>query len=151
MKLRYTILISITMLFILSSCSNDSPNGEKKLLSSNITEVSVAKSAGLGGLNKDSFVTFKDSNTTEAFEKAMKNAEKQADENVTIEPEYDLIVEYKKDRDTSTRGVHLWLGERGVQSTLMYIGDDAVYKLTMESSKRLREIILKQLPKTNKM
>ena len=79
------------------------------LLDEEIREIKVSKSEGLGGINEESFISFKDRKSIAVFEKAITTVVKQSGKADISKPEYDIAVEYKG--DLPSHGIHLWHGE----------------------------------------
>ncbi|MGM0837237.1 MAG: hypothetical protein ACQEV7_13860 [Bacillota bacterium] len=59
-------------------------------------------------------------------------------------PDYDLMVEYKMDREGGfpAHGIHLWLGDEGGKSYFMYIEGGGVYETSAMVTEELREYVL---------
>ncbi|MGH1296257.1 hypothetical protein [Bacillus pretiosus] len=56
-------------------------------------------------------------------------------------PQYDLLIIYE---NSDTKGIHLYLGDEGERSVIMYIGHEDVYYTSEEMTKQLRKIIVKK-------
>ncbi|KML40298.1 hypothetical protein ACXEO8_05395 [Cytobacillus firmus] len=110
------------------------------LLDEEIREIKVSKSEGLGGINEEIFISFKDRKSIAVFEKAITTAVKQSGKTDIRKPEYDIAVEYKA--DLPSHGIHLWLGEDNEKSTFMYITNEDIYQTSPEMTKKLRSLIL---------
>ncbi|OMF56585.1 hypothetical protein BK139_14905 [Paenibacillus sp. FSL R5-0490] len=110
------------------------------LLDEEIREIKVSKSEGLGGINEESFIAFKDRKSIAIFEKAIKTAVKQSGKADIRKPEYDIAVEYKG--DLPSHGIHLWLGEDNKKSAFMYITSEDIYQTSPQMTKKLRSLIL---------
>lgn len=87
------------------------------LLDEEIREIKVSKSEGLGGINEENFISFKDRKSIGVFEKAITTAVKQSGNADISEPEYDKALEYKG--DLPSHGIHLWLVEDNEKSAFM--------------------------------
>ena len=72
----------------------------------------------------------------------MKTATKQNVSHSLGKPDYDIQVQYSE--GYPTHAIHLWLGEEGETSTLMYTIDDEdeSYFTTINMTNKLRKIIL---------
>ncbi|WP_204260501.1 hypothetical protein [Bacillus sp. 22-7] len=110
------------------------------LLDEEISEIKVSKSEGLGGINEESIISFKDRKSIAVFEKAITTAVKQSGKTDIRKPEYDIAVEYKG--DPPSHGIHLWLGENNEKSAFMYITNEDIYQTSPEMTKKLRSLIL---------
>ncbi|UYG97129.1 hypothetical protein [Cytobacillus firmus] len=110
------------------------------LLDEEIKEIKVSKSEGLGGINEESFISFKDRKSIAVFEKAITTAVKQSGKADISELEYDIAVEYKG--DLPSHGIHLWLGEDNEKSAFMYITNEDIYQTSPQMTKKLRSLIL---------
>ncbi|MCM3706930.1 MULTISPECIES: hypothetical protein [Cytobacillus] len=110
------------------------------LLDEEIREIKVSKSEGLGGINEESFSSFKDRKSITVFEKAIKTAVKQSGNPDISAPQYDIAVEYKG--NLPSHGIHLWLGENNENSTFMYITNGDIYQTSPQMTKKLRSLIL---------
>ncbi|MBU8729955.1 hypothetical protein KM915_07805 [Cytobacillus oceanisediminis] len=110
------------------------------LLDEEVREIKVSKSEGLGGINEESFISFKDRKSIAVFEKAITSAVKQSGNADISKPEYDIAVEYKG--ELPSHGIHLWLGEDNEKSAFMYITDESVYLTSPEMTIKLRSLIL---------
>lgn len=110
------------------------------LLDEEIREIKVSKSEGLGGINEESFISFKDRKSIAVFEKAIKTAVNQSGKTDIRKPEYDIAVEYKG--DLPSHGIHLWLGEDNEKSAFMYITNEDIYQTSPQMTKKLRSLIL---------
>lgn len=110
------------------------------LLDEEIREIKVSKSEGLGGINEESFISFKDRKSIAVFEKAIKTAVKQSGNADISKPEYDIAVEYKG--DLPSHGIHLWIGEDNEKSAFMYITNEDIYQTSPQMTKKLRSLIL---------
>ncbi|PAE24676.1 hypothetical protein [Bacillus sp. 7894-2] len=110
------------------------------LLDEEIREIKVSKSEGLGGINEESFISFKDRKSIAVFEKAIKTAVKQSGNADISKPQYDIAVEYKG--ALPSHGIHIWLGEDNEKSAFMYITNEDIYQTSPQMTKKLRSLIL---------
>ncbi len=110
------------------------------LLDEEIREIKVSKSEGLGAINEESFISFKDRKSIAVFEKAIKTAVKQSGNEDISKPEYDIAVDYKG--ELPSHGIHLWLGEDNEKSAFMYITNEDIYQTSPQMTKKLRSLIL---------
>jgi len=104
-----------------------------------ITEISISKSGGYGGINENYFSSFSDLEITSAFEEIMKSA-KIKDEKVNEEkPDYDILVNYE---NGDTHLLHLILGDKGENSVLMYVGHESnTYFVSPDATLELRKLL----------
>lgn len=131
-RLLPTSLSLALMFIVLFGCSSQSKD---------ITKVSVSQSTGFGAINQDFFDVFEGKPTIaiQIFETAIISAVKQDGIVNMASPEYDLKVEYS---DGSTQGFHLWLGEEGQNSTLMYIEDShTIYSTPSDMTSKLSGLL----------
>lgn len=83
-----------------------------------VTQVSVSKSKGFGGVNPDFFAVFEDKPAIKLFQRGLSEASRLPGI-VDIGPgDYDLEVVYLSGR---MEGFHLWPGEPGRKSGLMKV------------------------------
>ncbi len=122
---------------IITACQSDET---MVLLDEEISEIKVSKSEGLGGINEESIISFKDRKSIAVFEKAITTAVKQSGKTDIRKPEYDIAVEYKG--DLPSHGIHLWLGEDNEKSAFMYITNEDIYQTSPDMTKKLRSLIL---------
>lgn len=58
-------------------------------------------------------------------------------------PQYDRLITYENSSDT--KDIHLYLGDEGERSVIMYIGhENTAYYTSEEMTKQLRKIIVKK-------
>lgn len=96
---------------------------ERMTLLDTITEVSISKSEGYGGLNENYSLTINKEETILGFEEVLKNTKGLNQEmDVTKEkPDYDMLLSYA---NGETQGLHLLLGNPGEESVIMFIGQE---------------------------
>ncbi len=130
-------------IFILCGCGVQQAE-TMVLLDIKIIEVKISASKGFGGMNEDILFTFTDQQSLKVFKEAIATAVKQHGIVNMVEPEYDIMVVYESsEAEMPTHGIHLWLGEKGEKSTLMYISDDhTIYQTSPEMTDKLRELIV---------
>lgn len=133
-------LLCTFILFSLAMLTGRQSAETMVLLDEEIKEIKVSKSEGLGGINEESFISFKDRKSIAVFEKAITTAVKQSGNADIEEPEYDIAVEYKG--DLPAHGIHLWLGEDNEKSSFMYITNEEIYLTSPEMTKKLRSLVL---------
>ena len=141
MKVLYSLLLLVGLFFIVG-CQNSEGN-TMVLLDEKVKEINVSKSSGVGDMNQDIILSFNDKQAIKVFEKAITTAVKQQANINETKPDYDVMVEY--DRGFPTHAIHLWLGEEGEKSTLMYmVGEGETYLTSLKSTNQLRELVLSE-------
>ena len=133
------------MLLLLSFCTLtlfacQSQSEEMKLLG-NISEISISKSNGYGGLNEKYLVSINQAEAIVVFEEALQNAkEKNQDVDVTKgKPDYDILIRYE---NGGTHGLHLILGNAGAESIVMYIGHEKIgYIISPKDTNKIRKLL----------
>ena len=139
MKILYSLFL-LAGLSLIVGCQNSQGN-TMVLLDEKVKEVNVSKSSGVGDMNQDIIFSFNDEQSIKVFEKAIKTAVKQKSDINETKPDYDVMVEY--DGGLPTHAIHLWLGEEGEKSILMYmVGEGETYLTTSKATDQLRELIL---------
>ena len=113
------------------------------LLDEKVKEVNVSKSSGVGDMNQDIIFSFNDEQSIKLFEKAIKTAVKQQSDINETKPDYDVMVEY--DGGFPTHAIHLWLGDEGEKSILMYMVGGETYVTSSKATDQLRELILRTI------
>ena len=139
MKILYSLFL-LAGLSLIVGCQNSQGN-TMVLLDEKVKEVNVSKSSGVGDMNQDIIFSFNDEQSIKVFEKAIKTAVKQKSDINETKPDYDVMVEY--DGGLPTHAIHLWLGEEGEKSILMYmVGEGETYVTSSKATDQLRELIL---------
>ena len=120
-KILLMALFFISVPIVLMGCqTNDSDSDD-------IVKVSVSESREFGKINTDFFGVYEDEETVDMFEELFEDAVKQ-DGNVDIvSPEFDIEAELE---NGNKQQLHLWVGEAGQRSTLMYVEDTSTIYLT---------------------
>lgn len=133
-------LLLFAGLFLIVGCQN-SDGTTMVLLDEKVKEINVSKSNGVGDMNQDIIFSFDDKESIKVFEKAIRTAViHQSNINETT-PDYDVMVEY--DGGLPTHAIHLWLGEEGEKSILVYmVGEGETYLTSSKATDQLRELIL---------
>ena len=139
MKILYSLFL-LAGLSLIVGCQNSQEN-TMVLLDEKVKEVNVAKSSGVGDMNQDIILSLDNKQSIKVFEMAIRNAViHQSNINETT-PDYDVMVKY--DGGLPTHAIHLWLGEEGEKSILMYmVGEGETYLTTSKATDQLRELIL---------
>ncbi|OAT85420.1 hypothetical protein A6P54_18990 [Bacillus sp. MKU004] len=115
------------------------------LLDEKISAVDISESKGLGGMNEQVLMSFTDKDSLSIFKTAITTARKQPGKVDLTEPDYDVMVQYESEEgQLQTHGIHLWLGDEGEASTLVYVGDETVYHAPPEITKQLRGLIVSE-------
>ena len=139
MKILYSLLL-LAGLFFIVGCQNSEEN-TMVLLDEKVKEINVSKSNGVGDMNQDIILSFDDKESIKVFEKAIRTAVKQQSNINETKPDYDVMVEY--DGGFPTHAIHLWLGEEGEKSILMYmVGEGETYLTSSKATDQLRKLIL---------
>jgi hypothetical protein len=128
----------ITCSFALIACQTQV---EEMKLADNVTDISISKSNGYGGLNENYILSINQVESISGFENVLQNAKKiSQDVDVTNEtPDYDLLISYE---NGETRGLHLLLGNPGEESVIMYIGHEKKsYMVSPKETKKLRTLL----------
>jgi hypothetical protein len=138
--LKKLFLLLFLSFFTLTSFACQSQSEEMKLLG-NISEISISKSNGYGGLNENYFVSINQAEAIVGFEEVLKNARgKNQDVDVTNgKPDYDILIRYE---NGDTHGLHLILGNTGAESIVMYIGHENIgYFISPEETNKIRKLL----------
>ena len=139
MKRLYSSIL-VAGLSLLVGCQNSAEN-TMVLLDEKVKEVNVSKSGGIGDMNQDMIFSFDDKESIQVFEKAIRTAVKQQLNINELKPDYDVMIEY--DGGFPTHAIHLWLGEEGEKSTLMYmVGEGETYLTSLKATDQIRKLIL---------
>ncbi|TSI02553.1 hypothetical protein [Lysinibacillus sp. BW-2-10] len=139
MRILYALLL-LAGVSLIVGCQNSEDN-TMVLLDEKVKEINVSKSGGIGDMNQDIIFSFNDEQAIEVFEKAIQTAVKQQSDSTETTPDYDVMVEYEE--GLPTHAIHLWLGEEGEKSTLMYmVGEGETYLTSSKVTNQLRELML---------
>lgn len=129
-------------LFLIAGCQNSLEN-TMVLLDEKVKEINVSNSLGIGDINQDIILSFDDQESIKVFEKSIRTALKQQVNIDEIKPDYDVMVQYEG--GLPTHAIHLWLGQEGEKSTLMYmVGEGQTYVTTSKATSQLRKLILNE-------
>jgi len=135
------LLLSLFLTFCsITLIACQSQNEEITLLDI-VSDISISKSNGYGGLNESYFLTFNQEETISDFEEVLKNArgKKQKVDTVKDKPDYDILVRYE---NGETQGLHLLLGNVGEESIIMYIGyEENGYIVSPKDTNELRKLL----------
>ncbi|WP_077624290.1 hypothetical protein [Sediminibacillus massiliensis] len=112
------------------------------LLDEKIKEINISISNGAGEMNEEIIYSFQDEQSIKTVEQAIKTSVKEHQSKINKHlPEYDVMVEY--DGGFPAHAIHLWLGEEGERSTLMYmVGEGETYLTSTATTNQLRQLIL---------
>jgi hypothetical protein len=137
---RKIILLALFMAFMSAIFFGCQSKDNTKLQSDGeITKVSISKSSGFGKVNSDFFVVLDDKETLETFKVVISSAVKEEGIADMAEPEFDLEVIYANGKK---QGYHLWVGEKGQRSTLMYIDNTHTrYTVSEGMTKKLIKLV----------
>ena len=138
MKILYSLFL-LAGLSLIVGCQNSDGN-TMVLLDERVKEINVSKSNGVGDMNQDIILSFDDKESIKVFEKAIRTAVKQKSNINESKPDYDVMVEYVG--GFPTHAIHLWLGDEGEKSILMYMVGGETYLTSSKATDQMRELIL---------
>ena len=138
MKILYSLFLLAGLSFIVG-CQN-SDGTTMVLLDEKVKEINVSKSNGVGDMNQNIILSFDDKESIKVFEKAIRTAVKQQSNINESKPDYDVMVEYVG--GFPTHAIHLWLGDEGEKSILMYMVGGETYLTSSKATDQMRELIL---------
>ena len=123
-KILLMALFFISVPIVLMGCqTNDSDSDD-------IVKVSVSESREFGNINTDFFGVYEDEETVDMFEELFEDAVKQDGIVDIVSPEFDIEAELE---NGNKQQLHLWVGEAGQRSTLMYVEDTStIYRTSSE-------------------
>ncbi|SDO68899.1 hypothetical protein [Halobacillus aidingensis] len=135
----------LLLLFHLAFCSITliacQSHMEESTLLDSVSDISISKSNGYGGLNENYSVSINQSKDISTFNGILKNA-KRVNRKVDVnneKPDYDILVRYE---NGETHGLHLVLGNEGEESIVMHIGHEKNgFNVSSEDTKVLKSII----------
>ena len=120
-KILLMALLFVSVPIVLMGCqTNDSDSDD-------IVKVSVSESREIGKINTDFFGVYEDEETVDMFEELFEDAVKQDGIVDIVSPEFDIEAELE---NGNKQQLHLWVGEAGQRSTLMYVEDTSTIYLT---------------------
>lgn len=120
-KVLLYALLFFSVSTVLMGCQTDGSDSD------DIAKVSVSESSDFGGINTNFLYVYEDEETLELFEDLFEDAVKQDGIVDIAVPEFDIEAELESG---SKQQLHLWVGETGQQSTLMYVKDTNTIYLT---------------------
>lgn len=135
------LLLSLLLTFCgvtLIACQSQN---EEMILLDSVSDISISKSNGYGGLNDSYILTINQKETISGFEKVLKNAKqkKQKVDTIKGKPDYDILVRYE---NGETHGLHLLLGNIEEESIIIYIGhEDHGYIVSPKDTNELRKFL----------
>ena len=123
-KILLMALLFVSVPIVLMGCqTNDSDSDD-------IVKVSVSESREFGEINTDFLYAYEDEETLELFEELFDDAAKQDGIVDIVSPEFDIEAELE---NGNKQQLHLWVGEAGQRSTLMYVEDtNTIYRTSAE-------------------
>ena len=123
-KMWLVVLTLLVVPIALMGCqTNDSDSDD-------IVKVSVSESREFGEINTDFLYVYEDEETLELFEELFEDAVKQDGIVDIVSPEFDIEAELE---NGNKQQLHLWVGEAGQRSTLMYVEDtNTIYRTSAE-------------------
>jgi hypothetical protein len=132
-------LIVVLLFFISLVLLGCQPNTDNENSNNQITKVSISNSKGFGEVSTDFIIVFEDEETLETFQNTITKAKKREGIVDMIYPKFDLEVIYK---DGTKKEYHLWVGEKGGNSSLMNVDNThAVYSISEEFTNQLISLI----------
>jgi hypothetical protein len=137
MKILYSLFLLAGLSFIVG-CQN-SDGTTMVLLDEKVKEINVSKSNGVGDMNQDTILSFDDKESIKVFERAIRTAVKQKSDINETKPDYDVMVEYVG--GFPTHAIHLWLGDEGEKSILMYMVGGETYLTSSKATGQIRGLI----------
>ena len=135
------LLLSLLLTFCgvtLIACQSQN---EEMILLDSVSDISISKSNGYGGLNDSYILTINQKETISGFEKVLKNAKqkKQKVDTIKGKPDYDILVRYE---NGETHGLHLLLGNIEEESIIIYIGhEENGYIVSPKDTNELRKFL----------
>ena len=140
MKILYSLFLLVGLFFIVGCQNTDGTT--MVLLDEKVKEINVSKSNGVGDMNQNIILSFDDKESIKVFEKAIRTAVKQQLNINESKPDYDVMVEYVG--GFPTHAIHLWLGDEGEKSILMYMVGGETYLTSSKATDQLRGLILSE-------
>ncbi|QWU45038.1 MULTISPECIES: hypothetical protein [Bacillus] len=135
--MKKRILFLLCIFLIMTGCNSSNDKNVKK---QNISKISISTFKGYGGLNENYFMCIEDKQIIKGINNLFNNTKKQ--KRSGEKPQYDVLITYESG---DTNGIHLYLGDEGDRSVIMYIGhEETVYYSSKEMTKQLRKIIVKK-------
>ena len=123
-KILLMALFFISVTIVLMGCQTDDSDAD------DIVKVSVSESREIGKINTDFFGVYEDEETVDMFEELFEDAVKQDGIVDIVSPEFDIEAELE---NGNKQQLHLWVGEAGQRSTLMYVEDtNTIYRTSAE-------------------
>ena len=128
-KILLMALFFISVPIVLMGCQTDDPDADDSD-SDDIVKVSVSESREFGKINTDFFGVYEDEETVDMFEELFEDAVKQDGIVDIVSPEFDIEAELE---NGNKQQLHLWVGEAGQRSTIMYVEDtNTIYRTSAE-------------------
>ena len=123
-KILLMALFFISVPIVLMGCQTNDSDAD------DIVKVSVSESREIGKINTDFFGVYEDEETVDMFEELFEDAVKQDGIVDIVSPEFDIEAELE---NGNKQQLHLWVGEAGQRSTLMYVEDtNTIYRTSAE-------------------
>lgn len=134
-------LLSVLLAFCSITLIACQSQNEEITLLDNVSDISISKSNGYGGLNENYILSINREEAISGFKEVLKNAKgKNQDVDVFNEkPDYDILIRYE---NGDTQGLHLLLGYAGDESVITYIGHEKNgYIVSPEDTNELRKLL----------
>ena len=123
-KMWLVVLTLLVVPIALMGCQTDDSDAD------DIVKVSVSESREIGKINTDFFGVYEDEETVDMFEELFEDAVKQDGIVDIVSPEFDIEAELE---NGNKQQLHVWVGEAGQRSTLMYVEDtNTIYRTSAE-------------------
>ncbi|AWE07769.1 hypothetical protein DCE79_10395 [Lysinibacillus sp. 2017] len=134
-------LLSVLLAFCSVTLIACQSQNEEITLLDNVSDISISKSNGYGGLNENYILSINREEAISGFKEVLKKAKgKNQDVDVINEkPDYDILIRYE---NGDTHGLHLLLGNAGDESVITYTGHEKYgYIVSPEDTNELRKLL----------
>ncbi|KZD32572.1 hypothetical protein B4082_3423 [Bacillus cereus] len=136
-RMKKQIFFLLCFVLTITGCNSSNIENVKE---HNISKVSISTFNGFGGLNENYFLNVEDKQIISGINNMFSDMKKQKRKGEI--PQYDILITYE---NSDTKGIHLYLGDEGERSVIMYIGhEDTAYYTSEDMTKQLRKIIVKK-------
>lgn len=126
------IVALVSLLAVVLLGCNEKPDDE-------LAKVSISNGAEFGKINRDFIKKYDDEESLTLFQQAIATAVKNEGVVNMASPEYDVQI---VDKEGNKYGYHLWLGDKGQNSSLMHVEDThTIYTLSEEITGKLIALV----------